>query len=231
MSREAWSAMFVTFGLVDWEPPMTVGSALAGSASETISSSAPPSWPWRRGVLILAGAAQLMTISALTSADPLAVTWWALLLAIVPAPLAAAAVSQLADGARRLKVIAITGVGCLASARSHDVVAEHVREQLIGPLDLQECRHEYATLVGHPPWPESGWTVLAVMAAGTRSARACLARSWSCGSSAAASPAGVSRRRPGRVPACPGTPAWWPSSWLTRRDAGSRPGCKPLAPS
>jgi len=83
--------MFVTVGLVDWEPPMTIGSAPAGSASETISSSAPPSWPWRRGALILGGAAQLITISALTSADPLAVTWWALLLAIVPAPLAAAA--------------------------------------------------------------------------------------------------------------------------------------------
>jgi hypothetical protein len=83
--------MFVIFGLVDWELPMTVGSAPAGSASEMISSSAPPSWPWRRGALFLAGAAQLITISALTSADPLAVTWWALLLAIVPAPLAAAA--------------------------------------------------------------------------------------------------------------------------------------------
>src|SRR5271166_6953419 len=83
--------MFVIFGLVDWELPMMVGSAPAGSASETISSSAPRSWPWRRGALILAGAAQLITISALTSADPLAVMWWALLLAIVPAPLAAAA--------------------------------------------------------------------------------------------------------------------------------------------
>ena len=38
-----------------------------------------------------AGAAQLITISALTSADPLAVTWASLLLAIAPAPLAAVA--------------------------------------------------------------------------------------------------------------------------------------------
>jgi hypothetical protein len=53
--------------------------------------SAPLSWPWRRGALLLAGAAQLITISALTGADPLAVTWWSLLLAIAPAPLAAAA--------------------------------------------------------------------------------------------------------------------------------------------
>jgi len=51
---------------------------------------APPSWAWRRGALFLAGAAQLITISALTSADPLPLTWASLLLAIAPAPLAAA---------------------------------------------------------------------------------------------------------------------------------------------
>jgi hypothetical protein len=41
--------------------------------------------------MLLAGAAQLITISALLGVDPLAVTWWSLLLAIAPAPLAAAA--------------------------------------------------------------------------------------------------------------------------------------------
>ena len=41
--------------------------------------------------MLLAGAAQLITISALNSADPLAVSWASLLLAIAPAPLAAAA--------------------------------------------------------------------------------------------------------------------------------------------
>ena len=41
--------------------------------------------------MFLAGAAQLITISALNSADSLAVSWWSLLLAIAPAPLAAAA--------------------------------------------------------------------------------------------------------------------------------------------
>jgi hypothetical protein len=41
----------------------------------------------------LAGAGQLITISALVTSDyPLAVTWWSLLLAIVPAPVTAAAV-------------------------------------------------------------------------------------------------------------------------------------------
>ena len=53
---------------------------------------APPSWPWRRGALILAGAAQLITISALVTSDyPLAATWWSLLLGIAPAPVAAVA--------------------------------------------------------------------------------------------------------------------------------------------
>jgi hypothetical protein len=77
---------------------MTTHDAPAGPASVTTMSAAasvpvpaPPSWPWRRGALFLAGAAQLITISALTSADPLAVTWSSLLLAIAPAPLAAAA--------------------------------------------------------------------------------------------------------------------------------------------
>ena len=52
---------------------------------------APPSWAWRRAALFLAGAAQLITISALVSADPLPVTWASLLLAVAPAPLTAAA--------------------------------------------------------------------------------------------------------------------------------------------
>ena len=47
------------------------------AASMPTSSAAPlpvpPSWPWRRAALILAGAVQLITISALVSADPLAV--------------------------------------------------------------------------------------------------------------------------------------------------------------
>jgi len=78
---------------------MTMQNAPAGTSpvpgtaatASPLLAPAPPSWPWRRGALILAGAAQLITISALTSADPLAVTWWSLLLAIAPALLAAAA--------------------------------------------------------------------------------------------------------------------------------------------
>jgi hypothetical protein len=52
---------------------------------------APPSWPWRRTALILAGAAQLITISALLGSDPIPATWSSLLLATAPALIAAAA--------------------------------------------------------------------------------------------------------------------------------------------
>ena len=112
MSREAWSAMFVTFGPVDWEPPMTIGSAPAGSAPKTITSSAPPTWPWRWTALILAVAAQLITISALVSADPIAATWSSLLLATAPAALAAAAAFAPAAVSRLAAVVlAVGGVG------------------------------------------------------------------------------------------------------------------------
>ena len=63
----------------------------ARQASAANAAPAPPSWPWRRAALFLAGAAQLITISALVGADPIPVTWSSLLLAIAPAPLAAAA--------------------------------------------------------------------------------------------------------------------------------------------
>ena len=79
------------------------------------------------------------------------------------------AVSQLAARARRLQVIAITDAGYLAqihqtasltqTARSPDAVADHVREQLIGLLDLESCRFEYGSLLGHPPRLEPDGTV------------------------------------------------------------------------
>jgi hypothetical protein len=62
-----------------------------GSTSTAVQAPAAPSRPWLLGALLLAGAAQLITISALLSADPIAATWAALLLAIAPALLAAAA--------------------------------------------------------------------------------------------------------------------------------------------
>ena len=75
------------------QSPPADTSAVPGAATSVVPEAvpAPPSWPWRRGALFLAGAAQLITISALNSADPLAVTWASLLLAIAPAPVAAAA--------------------------------------------------------------------------------------------------------------------------------------------
>jgi uncharacterized protein DUF4118 len=79
------------------------------------------------------------------------------------------AVSQLAAYARRLKVVAITDAGYLAqihdtaaltqTAKSPGDVVDHVREQLIGLLDLQECRFEYGSLLGHPPRLEQDGTV------------------------------------------------------------------------
>jgi hypothetical protein len=89
--------MFVIFGLVDMGFSMTIdgappdGPPEAGPGQATVVSAVPPSWPWRRAALFLAGAAQLITISALVGADPIPVTWSSLLLAVAPAPLAAAA--------------------------------------------------------------------------------------------------------------------------------------------
>lgn len=63
----------------------------ASPAAPSVRPPAPPSWPWRRAALFLAGAAQLITISALVGADPIPVSWSSLLLAVAPAPLVAAA--------------------------------------------------------------------------------------------------------------------------------------------
>lgn len=80
------------------------------------------------------------------------------------------AVSQLAARARRLRVITITDENYLAqihetaalaqSARTPDVVVEHVRDQLIGVLGLRDCRFEYGVLLGHPPRLEQDGTVM-----------------------------------------------------------------------
>jgi hypothetical protein len=79
------------------------------------------------------------------------------------------AVSQLAARARRLKVIAVTDAGYLAqihetaslakSATVPDVVVDHVREQVVGLLDLEGARFEYGSLLGHPPRLEPDGTV------------------------------------------------------------------------
>ncbi|MEV7852097.1 DUF4118 domain-containing protein [Streptomyces sp. NPDC088183] len=70
-------------------------------------------------------------------------------------------VSQLAARARRLRVVAITDAGHLAtihdtaqlaqSTTSPDAVVDHVRGELTRLLGLKGCRFEYGTLLGHPP--------------------------------------------------------------------------------
>ena len=71
------------------------------------------------------------------------------------------AVSQLAARARQLRVITITDAGYLAqiheaaalakSAAGADTVVDSVKERLIAVLDLEDCRFEYGSLLGHPP--------------------------------------------------------------------------------
>ena len=74
---------------------MSIDSAQAGGSPDTspaataVVSPAPSSWPWRRAALFLAGAAQLITISALVGAGPVPATWSSLLLAVAPAAVAA----------------------------------------------------------------------------------------------------------------------------------------------
>jgi hypothetical protein len=70
-----------------------------------------PSWPWRRGAMLLAGAAQLTAIAVLTqSADSVPATWDRLLLAIAPLPLAAAAALAPARIGRLAAIAAIAAL-------------------------------------------------------------------------------------------------------------------------
>jgi hypothetical protein len=92
------------------------------------------------------------------------VTTFVLLLAV------GLAVSQLAAWARHLKAVTIADAGYLAritgsaalsqAAGSPDMVVEHVRKQLIGLLELRDCRFEYGMLLGQPPRLERDGTVL-----------------------------------------------------------------------
>ncbi|HUB41784.1 MAG TPA: hypothetical protein VMA72_23300 [Streptosporangiaceae bacterium] len=62
---------------------------------------------WLLAGLLLSGAAQLIDIAVLTSADRLPASWWALLLAIAPAPLAAVAAFATPKVARLAVVTAV----------------------------------------------------------------------------------------------------------------------------
>jgi hypothetical protein len=90
---------------------MTVKNVPAAGPQAVPETAAPvlarQSRPWLLAAFLLAGAAQLITIAALTSADPLAVTWSSLLLAIAPAPLVAMVAFGPAPVARPAAVAAV----------------------------------------------------------------------------------------------------------------------------
>ena len=75
MGREAWSAMFMIFGLMDGAFLMAANGVPADSSPEaslaapTIASPV----PWRRAALFPAGTAQLITIPARVSPERLRV--------------------------------------------------------------------------------------------------------------------------------------------------------------
>jgi hypothetical protein len=91
-------------------PPADNPATARGTSTAAVPSRFPASRRWLHGALILAGAAQLITISALTSADPIAATWSALLLAVAPAPLAAVARFARTPANRLAAVAAIAAI-------------------------------------------------------------------------------------------------------------------------
>jgi Domain of unknown function (DUF4118) len=92
------------------------------------------------------------------------VTTFALLFAV------GVAVSQLAARARHLKRVTVEDAGYLArivdsaaltqTAGSPDTVIQHVSRELVGLLDLRDCRFEYGMLIGHPARLEPDGRVL-----------------------------------------------------------------------
>ena len=100
---------------------MTTPNVAATSSATAVGQPARPwlaSHPWLRGAFLLAGAAQLITISALLSVDPLASTWYSLLLAIAPVLLCATAAFAPVRIARPAAVLAVAAlvVGIVAGA-------------------------------------------------------------------------------------------------------------------
>ena len=91
-------------------------AVVAGSTAEDDTADrpvlvpAPGSWPWRRAALLLSIAAQLITIAALVSVDPIPPSWSALLLAVAPAPLALAAAYAPSAAARLAAPLAVVAL-------------------------------------------------------------------------------------------------------------------------
>jgi len=81
------------------------------------------------------------------------------------------AVSQLAARVRQLQVITVTDAAHLTrihnaaelarSTRSPGRVIDHVKQELTDVLDLQACRFEHGSLLGHPPRLMNDGTVVA----------------------------------------------------------------------
>jgi len=86
----------------------TAGSVLEDSSPATpVVVPAQGSWVWREAALLASIAAQLITISALVSADPIPASWSALLLAVAPAPLALVAAFAPVPAARVAAALAV----------------------------------------------------------------------------------------------------------------------------
>lgn len=81
-------------------PAAATSNNIPATVAGQQTTACPASRRWLTGAFLLAGAAQLITISALLSIDPTPATWAELLLAIAPAPLAAAAAFTPAPVAR-----------------------------------------------------------------------------------------------------------------------------------
>ena len=106
---------------------MASDQAVFTSSSASTAPAAPlEGWKWRRAAFFMAGAAQLITISALISADPIAATWAALLLAIAPAILTAAFAFTKPSTAR---IAAVAAAGVLVAGIAGSF-------QHVGPLFL-----------------------------------------------------------------------------------------------
>jgi hypothetical protein len=93
-------------------------TAIGGSSESQYAYQQLPAWRWRLAAFLLAGAAQLITISALIGSGGVPHTWAMLLLASAPAPLcAAAAFWPTAARYAVLAAAAVLIVGIIGAAR------------------------------------------------------------------------------------------------------------------
>jgi hypothetical protein len=102
------------------DPTAGASSRVSATVAAQATTASAASERWLIGGFILAGAAQLITISALLSADPITASWAELLLASAPAPLAAAAAFTPARLAKLATLVAVAAlVAGIAGAVLH----------------------------------------------------------------------------------------------------------------